>query len=255
MVKIVSSANAGGRIHTMDEIRGFAIICMVFFHAFYTMAFMFGIGWGKTLLSFFAPAQMYFACGFIIISGISSRLSRSNLKRGLKLLLIAAVITLVTLNFEGNEIYFGILHLLSICMIIADFAIPVTDKIPIPVTVTVCAVLYYVTYDVFARILHIPFYGSIRLPGFLYQNDWFSPLGFCTANFVSADYFPILPFIFMYFIGLSVGRLAKEGKFPRFLYKSRVPFLAFAGRHTLIIYVAHQPIIYGILLLYTYIFR
>lgn len=256
VIKIKSSESVKNRIQTMDELRGFAIICMVFFHAFFTMYFLFDMKWGGRLLRFFSPAQMYFACGFIIISGISSRLSRSNIKRGAKLVGIAIVITLVTcIFFEGNEIYFGILHLLSVCMILADFIIPVIDRIPISASVAVNALLFYMTYNITDRVFHIPFYKDIRLPGSMYQSDWLSPLGFCTAGFESSDYFPILPFIFMFFIGLSVGKLAKEGKFPKFLYKSRVPFLAFAGRHTLIIYIAHQPIIYAILLLYRYIFR
>ena len=78
------------RIHTMDELRGLAVLCMIFYHAFYTMAFLFGIPLGRTLLYFFMPAEPYFAGLFILISGISCQLSHSNLIRGAKLLLVAA---------------------------------------------------------------------------------------------------------------------------------------------------------------------
>ena len=46
-----------------------------------------------------------------------------------------------------------------------------------------------------------------------------------------------------------VGRLAKAGKFPAWTYPSRVPFFSFLGRHALLIYVLHQPVIYGAALL------
>lgn len=243
-----------GRIHAMDELRGFAIICMVFFHAFYTMYFIFDIKIGQTLLNFFAPAQAYFACGFILISGISSCLSRSNLKRGLKLFAVALGVTAVTCLFlKGNEIYFGILHLLSVCMIAAHFIIPLTEKIPVYIGAAVNTLLFYMTYDVFIGYLKIPFYGNVRLPAFLYRTNWLSPFGFFNSEYLSTDYFPIFPYIFMFFIGVFIGRYAKQGRLPDFLYKSRVPFLSFAGRHTLIIYIVHQPIIYVILLLYAYI--
>lgn len=245
---------AGERIHAMDELRGFAIICMVFFHAFYTMSFMFDISAGSVLFSFFAPAQVYFACGFIVISGIASCLSRSNLKRGLCLFAVALGVTVVTCLFlKGNEIYFGILHLLAVCMVAAHFVMPVLEKIPVAIGAGVNAVLFYMTYDVMYGRLKIPFYGYVRLPSSLYEGNLLSPLGFFNGDYFSADYFPILPYMFMFFVGVFVGRLAKQGRFPLFLYKSRVPFLSFVGRHTLIIYIVHQPIIYVILSLYAYI--
>ena len=34
------------RIHLMDELRGFAVFCMVFYHAFYTLAYLFNLEFG-----------------------------------------------------------------------------------------------------------------------------------------------------------------------------------------------------------------
>jgi uncharacterized membrane protein len=66
---------------------------------------------------------------------------------------------------------------------------------------------------------------------------------------MSADYFPMLPWIFVYAAGIFVGKLAKAGKFPKALYKSRVPVFGWMGRHALILYIVHQPVIYGVCLL------
>ena len=67
------------RIHLIDELRGFAIFCMVFYHAFYTVGVLFNIGWAMVLLNFFTPAEPYFAGLFILISGLACNLSYSNL--------------------------------------------------------------------------------------------------------------------------------------------------------------------------------
>ena len=65
-------------------------------------------------------------------------------------------------------------------------------------------------------------------------------------TFFSSDYFPLLPWVFVFFFGVFLGRLAKEGKFPRFFAASHIPFFAFTGRHALLIYILHQPVILGI---------
>ena len=84
------------RYHLLDELRGFAVVCMVFYHAFYLLAFSFNLNIGFTLLNFFTPLEPIFASFFIFLSGICSFLTRSNTKRGLKLLAVALSITLVT---------------------------------------------------------------------------------------------------------------------------------------------------------------
>ena len=75
------------RIHFLDELRGIAVFCMVFYHAFYTIGYFFNWGWGLWLLNFFMPAEPFFAALFIFISGIASNLSHSNIERGSKLFL------------------------------------------------------------------------------------------------------------------------------------------------------------------------
>ena len=101
------------RIHLMDELRGFAVFCMVFYHGFYTLAYLYHLELGKILLYFFMPAEPWFAGLFILIAGVSSNLSHSNLIRGLKLAGVALVVTLATwLVVPEERILFGILHFL-----------------------------------------------------------------------------------------------------------------------------------------------
>lgn len=236
------------RIHLMDELRGFAVLCMIFYHAFYTMAFLFGIPLGRTLLYFFMPAEPFFAGLFILISGISSQLSHSNLLRGVKLLAVALVVSLATILFVPDEaIRFGILHLLSCGMILFGLCKPLLDKVPLAVGLLITALLFALTFSISAGSIGLPGLFSLSVPGPPY------PLQFFYANpqlgnvLYSADYFPLLPWLFLFLCGTFLGRYAKAGKLPSFCYPSRVPPLSWLGRHALTVYIVHQPVIFGLL--------
>ncbi len=244
------------RIHLMDELRGFAVFCMVFYHGFYTLAFLMGQSWSEWLYRFFMPAEPWFAGLFIFIAGISSNLTHSNLVRGVKLLGVALLVTLATAIAVPEElIVFGILHFLSVCMIAFGLLqllrrrLGRTEEPPFRLwPVVVCAVLFIVTRYLASGYLQIPFVLRVFLPSGWYQA-WLAPLGLPGPGFSSADYFPLLPWCFVFAAGTVVGRLAKAGKFPAWTYPSRVPFFSFLGRHALLIYVLHQPVIYGAALL------
>lgn len=235
------------RIHAMDELRGLCVILMVLFHALYTIGLIYNVGWATTLLNIFSPLQPFFAGIFILISGISSMFSRSNTKRGLKLAGVSIIVTLVTVFFvQGSEIWFGILHFLSICMILFGLLKKPLEKVKPLWGIVVCLILYIITSGIPYRVLGIPGFLSISLPDALYSSDIFAPLGFHTRGFYSSDYFPLLPNIFIFFAGGFLGIWAKRGLFPETLYKLRSKPLSFIGKHSLIIYVLHQPLIYGI---------
>ena len=238
-----------GRIWTMDELRGFAVVCMVFYHAFYTFAVLFSNQTALRLLQFFMPAEPFFAGLFILISGISSCLSRSNLKRGLKLLAVALAITLVT-GLMDTIIVWGILHFLSLCMILFGLCQKFLSKIPLWAGTAACVILYLFTMQIEDG--RLAFF--VRLPEALYTQDWLCVLGIHSDTFFSADYFPLLPWIFVFLLGTFWGRLAAQGKFPEVLYQKRVPPLCWVGKHALLIYIVHQPIIYLLAIAVTHFF-
>ena len=240
------------RIHMLDEIRGFAIICMIFHHAFLDVGDVLGLQWGYDAFDALCLVQPIFWAIFIVISGICSRLSRNTLKRGIIVFVCALIITLVTaiimplFGFVYTEIYFGILHCLGMCMIITGLLMPIIKKINYKVGAIVCLILFIFFYGIEGKTL---FLGFISLPQSLYQNDYLALLGIHSASFYSADYFPLLPWIFVFLFGAFVGKLAKEEKFPKAMYVKRSRFLSIIGKNSLWIYLAHQPVIYGVMLL------
>ncbi len=248
------------RIHILDEARGFTVLLMILYHAWYVMGYMFNWQIGKTLFDFFKhdiPFQAFFAGVFIAICGISCNLSHNNLKRGLLLAGAAALISLVMwcAVFWGvlapdSYIWFGILHLLATCILLYTLLRPTLRLIPPWLGVLLSAVLLWLCW-------HIPeenggYFGisgvfTLPVPFAKVNTPWLYPLGLCPIS-TTADYFPLLPWFFCFLMGTYIGVWAKDGKFPKFCYRSHAPFLSKIGKYTLWIYVLHQPAIYLICL-------
>jgi|LSQX01.1.fsa_nt_gb uncharacterized membrane protein len=253
-VKVIKKKiNPRRRIILLDELRGIAVFCMVFYHGFFMLSEVFELAIGDRLFYFFMPLQPFFASLFIVISGIASRLTRSNAVRGLKLFLLALLLSVTTIfilpefGIENVGIYFGIIHFLSVAMLIFAAARPLLNKIKPEFGVIACALLYLLTYNISDGYIGISGIFRINLPFALYNNSFLYPLGFHNNSFYSADYFSVFPHIFMFLAGTFIGIAAAAGRFPQWTYASRIKFFGFLGRHTLLIYVLHQPVIYGII--------
>ena len=232
------------RMHMIDEVRGLAVICMIFYHAFYTIGFMFKLEWGVTLVDTFRPAEPWFAGVFIFISGMACNLSKSNLERGVKLGIIALGVTLVTyLVVPDFFITFGILHMLSVCMILYGLIGKYLLIIPIWLGAILNVLIFILLYHTPTGSFGIPFLISWNFPEEWYSTNFLFMFGFPNETFFSADYFPLLPWVFLFFCGSFIGRLIPKKKLPKWMAKKHIPPLAFVGRHALLFYLAHQPVI------------
>lgn len=241
------------RIELLDELRGLAVFCMIFYHGFFLVGDVFHYAPGGWLMNFFMPAEPFFAGLFIIISGISSRLSHSNMARGLKLLAVAMAFTVITVavlpHFGITEmgIYFGILHFLSISMLIFALIRPFLNNINPVWGVLICIALYILTANTGNGYWGIAPDFKLLIPAKLYDVPYLFPLGIHTKAFTSADYFPLFPQIFIFLSGTFFGVYVKAGRVPEWAYKKRVAFCGWLGRHALLIYILHLPVIYFII--------
>lgn len=242
------------RIIILDEVRGLCVFLMIIYHMLYTAGEFFNFPTFEALLKFTMPLEPFFAGLFIVICGISCRLSHSNFLRGIKLAGVALLISAVTiylmpaLGFEGTEIRFGILHLLSFCILFYAVLSKPLSKVPAQIGILSVLILYVFTRFIDVGIFGIPYVDAmnIHLPDSLYECGWLFPLGFYDASFFSADYFPILPWIFIFLVGVFGGGWFIRQNLPASLYRSHCRPLAFLGRHALIAYIIHQPIIFAI---------
>jgi uncharacterized membrane protein len=78
------------------------------------------------------------------------------------------------------------------------------------------------------------------------QTRWLWPFGFLYPGFSSADYFPLLPWLFLFLFGAWLGGRVTGGGGPDWLRVKVPPALTWPGRHSLLLYLVHQPILYGI---------
>lgn len=224
----------GVRYHLLDMLRGVGIIYVVFFHAVFNLSSI-SLGAYKLLHSRgMEISQFIFVGMLILISGICTRLTRSNLKRGIKTTLAALLVTAVTAVIEPDmTIIFGILHFFGVAMLIYAALGKLIDKIPSYIGIPLFTLLWIFTYNIYSCAPKMP--KSIIL--FI--------LGFNTGH-ISGDYYPLMPHLFLFLVGAFVGRIFTSGKAPRCFTLNPIPPLSFIGRHTLFIYLIHQPILYAI---------
>jgi len=140
------------------------------------------------------------------------------------------------------RIMFGVLHFLSIAMIYYGLTKKLHNKIPAVLGLLLSAFLWLCTRQIYLGKIAFIF----TLPRFLYDSNLLFPFGMYNASFYSSDYFPIFPWIFVFLFGTYIGKLIKTHPLPDFMYKTHSKALTYLGKHALIIYVVHQPLLYGL---------
>lgn len=241
--------NPPKRVALLDELRGLFILLMVFYHGCYNLAEIFRLD-----MPFFYSLPMQFlqlliAGDFIFISGAVSRYSRSNLKRGLQIFGCGMVLTVVTAVVLPSQIVlFGVLHLLGFSMVFFALAQKALDKLHPTVGLLLCTVIFLGTYFVARGVIGFPPF-AMPLPQALYTTKFLFWLGFPGPGFYSSDYFAVFPWLFFFLAGSYCGVFLKAGRFPEWVYRPHVSWLSKVGRHTLVIYMLHQPILYGVMTL------
>ena len=222
------------RIEIIDALRGAAVVLMVIHHFLYDcVEFLDGPAW---LFSnpVFDILHYLFAGLFIFLSGVSSRFSRSNIKRGLIVIAVAVVITIVTYLMK-MQILFGILHLLGFSMVFFGLTRKFWDLIQGKYTAFVYLILIAA--------------GAIVTGYIDINSEYLWMLGWTYPGFVSYDYFPILPWLFVFLLGTWAGIYIAEHRLPDGFYTFKVPLFPAIGRKALIIYILHQPVLYGLTML------
>ena len=232
------------RYNFIDVIRAAAIISMVAYHLCYDIFVVRGIypDFWKEL-----PVLLWersVCLTFIIVSGISLRFSRHPYKRGIIVNLCGFAVTAITVIFMPSEqIWFGVLNLIGCAMILTYALRNLLDRVPPLIGMALSIAAYALTECVPVRYIGFFQIKMFPLPDALYGCPWLAFLGFPSEGFCSSDYFPLLPWLFAYFFGWYLWRLIKErgwdGRFRR-----DIPAMSFIGRHSLLIYLVHQPLLY-----------
>ena len=233
----------------LDTVRGLCILSMVAYHGMYDLVDIIGLGapWYTGLPGYIWQQSICWT--FILLSGMCWQLSRHHVKRGLLLVGCGAAITLVTwLVMPSQRILYGVLNLLGLSALLLIPLEKVFRKIPAWAGLAGALLLFALTRNVSRGSLGFEGLVLCPLPEWLYTTDLFAVVGFHSPSFWSTDYFPLLPWFFLfcagYFLwsGLSKSARAKE------LLRAGVRPLSFLGRNSLVIYLLHQPVLMGVTL-------
>lgn len=225
------------RFWQFDVIRGLAVVAMVFYHFVWDLSF-FGLYGTDTTRGGWLIFARFWATVFISLMGFSMALTvgakgeaasfHQWRGRGLKLLGWALLISLVTRFFLGDAfILFGILHLAATALLLAPWLWRLGSWAPWLGLAIITAGYWSSRWSV--------------------DSFWWAPLGLHPPHFSSVDYFPLAPWLGVVLLGMFFGRLWRQHAEKQNWQPSAAPPLAkplaTLGRHSLAIYILHQPIL------------
>lgn len=237
-------ADARPRYALIDVARGVGIALMIVYHFSWDLTF-FRLADFRV---FTDPKWIWFASVIVTIilgtMGVTQVMAR---RRGLtataffrRLGLIAAAagaVSLATLWMDpASYVFFGILHHIALASVILAGAV----FLPSWALVLLAALI-------------------LAAPGFLsspaFAADWLLWVGLSPVPPASVDYVPLVPWLAVPLLGVVAGRwMFREGSTPAVLawrpVHPMLKLLRLAGRHSLALYLLHQPILYGGLYLF-----
>ena len=219
------------RFDILDAWRTLAIVLMTAYHFLYDLYIFRVISAAQLFSTPLNVLERFICCSFILLAGASARFSRNNLRHGLTVL-AAGVVVEIGAAIGGQTIRWGVLMLLGTSMVLWHFLGKYLQKLP-------PAVLGWGGFALF-------FAARAWTDAAQVSASWLYPLGFTAPGFHSADYFPLLPWFFLFLMGTVLGGWCLDHRDSPLLTRPLPRALTWPGRHSLIIYILHQPALYGI---------
>lgn len=249
------------RIGWIDTFRGVVVISMILYHSMWDLVYLHGlnVSWYPKLPGYIW--QQSICWSFILLSGFCFNIGKRPLRRGLTIFLCGAIVSAVTILFVPEAgILFGVMTFIGSAMILTALLDVILKRLFPAVGIGIFAILFLLSRDVNTGYIGFESLRLLKIPEGLYRNIFSTFLGFPVPGFASADYFSIVPWLFLFLVGYYIGKIyfkehlptePKVSTYHRNRKKSPNPF-AFIGRHSLWFYMAHQPVVY---LLFTVIFK
>lgn len=226
------------RVRVFDALRGLTVLSMIGFHATYDLAYLYGVSlpWFTTGV-FQGIWRISISWVFLALAGWMTLHSRNNFKRGCQYAAVALAVWIVTSIVRvDTPISFGIIFCMAastLCFALLEHVAPTcaSRSRGLYFAAAACALLFLTLY---------------RIPRARYQVSGLAWLGFPSSTFSSGDYYPVIPFGFLYLAAAFAAHAWNSktgGAHPTWLRRIHCKPLEIIGRHSLLLYVLHQPVV------------
>ncbi len=226
---------APARLVALDAARGGAIVAMVAFHLTWDLG---NFGYIDRNFPYSAGVKLFghgVAIAFLFIVGVSLVVARA---RGAgprafwrRFLLIAGAAGLVSLGtyfaFPQAFVFFGILHCIALASLLA--APLLLAPWPAALLATLAAAL-----------------APMFLASPAFNTSWLNWIGLSTFEPLTNDYRPILPWSAAVFAGVAAAKFWAARGWGAIGRDLKAGPLAWLGRHSLALYLIHQPLLFGL---------
>lgn len=219
------------RLMEIDFCRGIAIFCMLIFHLVFDLAYFYDYPLNYQSGIWFYIGKIS-AILFIFICGISTTFNQRHFWHGMTVLLAAALVSLFSYWHDPIlYIRFGILHFLGISIL--SGSVVINRSVP---------QLIFLAYGAM--------FLGLQLDRMAVSTDALLLFGLTSRDFASYDYYPLFPWYSFFLVGILFGRTFYATKKPLFFVKPWPGIFSSMGRHSLLIYLIHQPIFLLLLMLF-----
>lgn len=222
------------RVEGLDALRGVAIVAMVVYHFCFDLRY-FGVArWDFEHDIRWLAARTLILSSFLLIAGISAALARRDPAADARwprhVAVIGGAALLVTaasaMMFPRSFIWFGVLHAIALSLLLAR---PLIDR---PRAALAAGVIVIA--------------AGVMLSSQHFDNRMLGWLGFMTGKPMTEDYVPLFPWSGVLFLGIAAGHALVASNFTMLAPLARMPrALRFLGRHSLAVYLVHQPLLLG----------
>lgn len=236
--------NSNKRYLLIDGIRGFAIINMVIFHFLYDVYIIYEENAAWYSLPHIHIWQQAICWTFIFVSGFVWQLGiENNFRRGIFFNICGIAISLITWRIIPTEaIWFGILNFMGCAILLTIPLHNIMRKVPPTIGMLLSFIIFILSKNIQKGFVGMSGVIFLTLPRAFYNIRILTPFGFPYPGFKSSDYFPIFPWLFLFFTGYYFYLIFDQNELWKRTACIKIPLLSKFGGRTIWIYLVHQPI-------------